>query len=240
MPGQHKLDIEDALLRRLDRLIATGEEFYKVRSHPGKNQEFENWREEINGMVATVWGKDNHYFGSLARVSIFPPWFDPKIHGPILNGEAGLVVTDSQNHDAETAFELYKQGVGKILAILKSMRNDVDDLGMPENSKSKIKDNPFINFQPQLNNSSNPTFSNQNQQSQTQTTNIWIQDLESTIDEKLKDKSLEPHEKTFLQKVRGGLTTVKNAAELMGLALEAGQAVGLSAHRAAQLLGVGQ
>ncbi|MBI4129687.1 hypothetical protein HY468_00055 [Candidatus Roizmanbacteria bacterium] len=239
MPGQYKLDIENALSKRLDRLIAVGEKFYKEKSHPGRTQEFEDWREEINGMVDTVWGKNNHYFGSLSRVSIFPRWFDPKIHGPFQTGEVGRVITDAQAHDTDAAFAMYKQGVGKILALLKSMRNDVDDFGVPEKQGTKGKEYPIIDFRPNLTNSNNPSFENTNQQSQTQTSKIWIQDLSKTIDEKLKDKSLETHEKSFLERVKGGLTTVKTVGELVGLAMEAGAAVGLSASRAAQLLGVG-
>jgi hypothetical protein len=240
MPGPFKTDIETALLKRLNRLIEEGEIFYKIASHPGKTQTFENWREEINGMVATVWGTDNHYFGSLARVSIFPRWFDPKIHGPFKKGEIGRVITDSHQHDANTAFELYKEGVGKIVALLKSMKNDIDDFGVPEKQTSWKKEYPLIS----LTNSNNPTINNTNHQSQNQsqiqTTNISIQNLAETIEKKLEDKSLQPHEKSFLEKVRGGLSTIKTAGELIGLALEACQTVGLSASRAAQLLGIGQ
>lgn len=240
--AKQDVDIKIRTIARLDKLIEAGEKFYSVRSHPGKTKEVEEWREEINGMTATIWSNSSHYFGSLSRAFLFPRWYDPYIHGPMQDGETMRALTDSQASDEKTAFQIYKDGIRKILSILKSMRNDVDTVGMPE-KQTQLASNtsPIIDFRPNLSNLSSPTYNNNPQfnQTQSQTVNNWIQELDTSIVEKLKDKSLEPHEKTFLEKIKGGLSSVKSLAETIGLAVESGAAVGLSAARVIQLLGQG-
>ncbi|OQA83142.1 MAG: hypothetical protein BWY29_00514 [Microgenomates group bacterium ADurb.Bin238] len=242
MPGQYKFPEEEVTLKRLDRLIAAGEEFYKVRSHPGRTREVEDWRDEIVGMTSAIWGKESHYYGKFRGTLLFPRWFDPKVHGPLQEGEHGRVISPAQQNDTKTALNLYKDGIRKIVAQLKSMRQDVDDIGMPKvSTKSEVQavihntneNHSTPTFSPVINNS--PVFSQT--QSQSQEVKVWVQELERTIEQKLRT-SLEPHEKTFLEKIKGGLSSVKSLAEAMSLAVKTGTELGLSAAAVASLLGI--
>lgn len=239
MAGQHKLDIEVDTMARLDRLLDQGEKFYSVQSHPGHTREVEDWRDEITGMTSSIWGSYSHYYQKVKETLLFPRWFDPKIHGPFQEGETARVLTPAQEKETQDAVYVYKDGIRKILAQLKSMRSDIDTVGMPSkhdgdanNQSVGITNNYSPHYNPSITN--NPQFN----QSQNQLVNVWVQQLEDKIVKELSSGTLEPHEKTFLEKVKGGLSTAKSLAEAMVLAVETGAAVGLSASRIAQLLGV--
>lgn len=79
------------------------------------------------------------------------------------------------------------------------------------------------------------TVVNQNQ-SQSQTTQIaLIMDFQSVIDKKLYSFELDEKEKTFLEKIKAALPTVKSMVELINLVVSLAKSLGLSVDQIAKL-----
>lgn len=75
-------------------------------------------------------------------------------------------------------------------------------------------------------------------QSQTQTTQIaMIMDFQSVIDKKLYGSDLEEKEKTFLEKIKASLPSVKTFAELMNLVITIAKSLNISIDQIAKIFG---
>lgn len=73
---------------------------------------------------------------------------------------------------------------------------------------------------------------------QTQTTQItMLMDFQSLIDKRLYGENLKPEEKTFLEKVKAVLPTVKSATEITGLVIKMAKDSGLDIHSVAKIFG---
>lgn len=74
--------------------------------------------------------------------------------------------------------------------------------------------------------------------SQTQNTQItMLMDFQSLIDKRLYGGNLKSEEKTFLEKVKAALPTVKSVAEITGLVIKMANDSGLDLHSVAKIFG---
>lgn len=74
--------------------------------------------------------------------------------------------------------------------------------------------------------------------SQTQNTQItMLMDFQSVIDKKLYGDDLKPEEKTFLEKVKAALPTVKSTADIIGLVVKTAKDLGLDMHSITKIFG---
>ncbi len=159
------MDDEADVVEYLKGLISKGEEFYSVKFHPGKSDDFETWKEEISTFVARRYGISAPVWGKVNSVECFPQWFDEKVHAP----KGSYVSTDAQDHDRETALKIYFDGIRAYLAILKSLVKDIEVNGLPKEPTAAVRDsNLTANF--------NPVFSQSQEQHQSQEQAVKIED----------------------------------------------------------------
>lgn len=74
--------------------------------------------------------------------------------------------------------------------------------------------------------------------SQTQNTNItMIMDVQTLIDKKLFGENLAPEEKTFLEKLKSSLPTLKSTTDLITTIIQLANACGMSIHTLSKIFG---
>lgn len=127
--NKHLTEGQKVIIEYLKELIAKGKSLHSVKIHPGKTEDFIEWKQKIKTFVIRKYGKDSFQWGQIARTTFFPKWFKPEIHGKM--EDQLIVLTDAQNHDRKTAFNLYREGIHKLIAILKGLKDDIEINGLP-------------------------------------------------------------------------------------------------------------
>lgn len=207
---------EERIMKYLDSLIVQGESLFNVKEHPGKTTELNEWKEKVDTLVIrTFGGKNSFHWGQIARTIIIPRWFNPEIHGKIET--PGTVFTDAQYSDRKNALRIYKEGIGRLVSILKSLKDDVDINGLP----SEPKQQPFTGSIFTTNIS--PHFSQKQTQSQEQKLNIELsleearrvveEVVESSEDLKMANKVLDELEEEA-KEAKPKWSTAKKAADM--------------------------
>lgn len=236
MPGQFKTDIEEATIVNLEDLIQRGEKLLGLSYHPGKSRELVEWETEVEAIIMEVWGQDSIYLTKYYNTNLFPNHYIPEVDAPLANKPSAVALNEAQVRDMKAAYNKYKQGMEFIVSLLKTLQKNVNNYGMPSKTTSQ-------EVRPKEQQQAIPNITikniNKNNQRQNQTVNVWVQELNSTIEEKLQNNNLKPNERTFLEKMKAALQTTKSLAELITLAYSTGISLGLSAVVVMRLLGMG-
>lgn len=142
---------ERIAIEYIGELIGQGESLLDVKEHPGRTTEFIEWKQKVDTFVIRRYGKSSFQWGQIARTTIIPDWFKPEIHGKIEG--YGIVLTDAQDNDRKTAMNLYKEGINKLIAILKGLKDDIEVNGLPPEPDQKTSSSSPIyatNISPQF------------------------------------------------------------------------------------------
>jgi len=214
----HLAGSEGAAIEYIEELIDKGRHLLGIKEHPGKTSEFVEWKQRIDTFVIRKYSENSFQWKQIRRTVVIPKWFDPKIHGKI--EETGLVLTDAQESDRKKAFDLYKEGIDKFIAILNGIKDDIEISGLP--SKPNLRSSPTDKAGNTIF-SINPQFNQIQNQSQEQKMHlrVSIKEVRKTVEDILDNKQdiekankmLDELEKEAKEK-KPKWSTAKKAAEM--------------------------
>jgi len=215
--NKYLVEGERLAIEYIEELIGQGESLLGVKEHPGKTQEFVEWKQKVDTFVIRKYGKDSFQWGQIARTTIIPNWFNPKIHGKIEG--PGIVLSGAQDNDRKAAFSMYKDGINKLAAILKGIKDDIDINGLPSEPEPKSSSGSpiYANISPQFTQTQTQTQS----QEQQQNFEFSIKEARRTVEEtvsseediKQANKVLDEIEKEVKEE-KPKWATAKKAAEM--------------------------
>ncbi|HSV95128.1 MAG TPA: hypothetical protein VLH94_04135 [Spirochaetia bacterium] len=215
MSKMFRMDGEVDMLERLSRLLTIGEQLLATDEFVGETQDIRDWHREIEGVIGAQWGMGSSYWISYKEIEIFPKWYKPSID-----------IQTIGDTDKKAALGVFKSGIGNILSVLKSMKNDVDLIGLPniQTAGSYPSHSQKIEVNPVFNNSQTITFS--------------VQSLLENVNNKLNDKDISTDERSFLEQVKGGAKIAKDGLQLMSLVLSVAGQMGIPVATITKLLGL--
>lgn len=170
---------EKALIDYVSQLIAQGEEFLNGEQYRGKSRAFNEWRNKIHSQIERTYGRNNSLWSGAMSVMCFPGWYDRHFTGEI-DSETFLSAQLAES-DRKTAINVFRNGVGEYISILKTIIEDVKVNGLPD--KSTYGESRHSSFSPQYHTNISPQFSQQQSQNQSQEQSVK---LEALISESLK------------------------------------------------------
>ena len=204
----------NSLIERAQNLIS--------KSHPGKTPEFVEWKSELETFLTRNCGSTSQEWLKFCSLMFFPRWYNPKEHGPIPSDVPGIVTTDAQENDRETALSIFNEALTESIGIMKGLITHINRSGWGLHVKEdSAKNNGAPVFQ--------TTFSQvQGQiQAQEQEQNITIeQSIQLTLDKVRESYGEEDAKKAEvllneLKKDKKWTTVQKVASWFLGLGREA-------------------
>jgi len=140
-----------AKIDNLEKLISEGAKFREVRSHPGKTDDFVQWKNDCLTALYEICGGEYPLYKEAVSLIFFPKWYREEIHGPGLKDEPGLtdkprvkVISDAQSSDAKTAFRIFKSSVVELITKLNAVRRILDEHGKIERITKQSRSSPLI------------------------------------------------------------------------------------------------